>query len=299
MPGGGIINTNINTEDPTESIVGFTPGQITVDPATQTVQGQIEGIIAADSPLMQQAATTARQGMNQRGLLNSSMAIGAGQDAVIRQALPIAQQDAGTFYDANKTNVGAENQALEFTAGAQNTGAGQVLAGDQQIKAIEATGEETRETIGTQTAAESGLMAEKAAIDQALLTAEGEQRAALLAQQGDINYRLQVLQGSQAIEQALLAGDQALALQTLQGQQAIRLANVEGRWKTLTQANQAAGAFFTQISSDMTRILADPEIPVAQKQQLIDQQLELLEAGLTVIGAGGNVDFASLLDFGP
>ena len=41
----------------------------------QTVANQIEQIIAADSPLMQQARMRALQAANQRGLLNSSMAV--------------------------------------------------------------------------------------------------------------------------------------------------------------------------------------------------------------------------------
>jgi hypothetical protein len=61
-----------------------------------TVAGQVEGIIAKDSPLMQQAATRARQAMNGRGLVNSSMAVGAGQAALYDAAAPIARQDAQT-----------------------------------------------------------------------------------------------------------------------------------------------------------------------------------------------------------
>lgn len=65
--------------------------------ANQTVAGQIDQIIAADSPLMQRAATRADQQMNKRGLMNSSMAVGAGQAAVMDAALPIAQADAQTY----------------------------------------------------------------------------------------------------------------------------------------------------------------------------------------------------------
>ncbi len=34
---------------------------------------------------------------NSRGLLNSSIAVGAARDAVLKNALPIAQQDAQTY----------------------------------------------------------------------------------------------------------------------------------------------------------------------------------------------------------
>lgn len=88
----------------------------------QTVQGQLKGIIDQDSPLQQQAKTRSMQDMNARGLLSSSMAVGAGQGAVIASALPIAQQDAQTFGNASRFNAEATNRAAEFTAGAKNTG---------------------------------------------------------------------------------------------------------------------------------------------------------------------------------
>jgi hypothetical protein len=105
----------------------------TVD-TNQKVQDQLKTIVGADSPLMQQAKTQAMQQMNARGLLSSSMAIGAGQEAVIKQALPIAQADAGTYAAAAKQNAEAANalatfnanlkaKADEFGAAAKNTAA--------------------------------------------------------------------------------------------------------------------------------------------------------------------------------
>lgn len=75
----------------------------------QTVQTQLEQIIAADSPLMQQARARALQAANERGLLNSSMAVTAGQSALYDAAMPIAQQDASTYADAGRFNADASN----------------------------------------------------------------------------------------------------------------------------------------------------------------------------------------------
>lgn len=87
-----------------------------IDPSTQTVAGQIEGLIAKNSPLMQQAETAALQQMNRRGLLNSSMAVGAGQEAVLKQALPIAQADANAYLAQAKFNAEQQNQLSQFNA---------------------------------------------------------------------------------------------------------------------------------------------------------------------------------------
>ena len=87
----------------------------------QTVAGQLEKIVASDSPLLQQARTRAHQEMNARGLINSSLTVGAAQDAVVKNALPIAQQDAKTYETANTNTTNAQNAALNFGAQADNT----------------------------------------------------------------------------------------------------------------------------------------------------------------------------------
>lgn len=125
--GSGLIASNMTggntytTQAPAENTVSqFDPVNRSVDPATQTVAGQVDSILAGDSPLMQRARTMATQQMAQRGLVNSSMAVGAGQAAMIDRALPIAQQDANTYNAVASENMAARNQAGVFNAGAQN-----------------------------------------------------------------------------------------------------------------------------------------------------------------------------------
>ncbi len=61
----------------------FTAQQREVNRQTETAAGQVESLLAKDNPLMQRARTLAMQNMNQRGLVNSSMAQGAGVAAMI------------------------------------------------------------------------------------------------------------------------------------------------------------------------------------------------------------------------
>jgi hypothetical protein len=84
------------------------PSLNTVTPA-QTVQGQMSGILASGSPLMQQADTTGLQTANSRGLLNSSMAAGSAENSMIAAATPIAQQDATTNYNSAIANQNTQN----------------------------------------------------------------------------------------------------------------------------------------------------------------------------------------------
>ena len=123
------------TSDPLGSASTYMANQgsttdCTVD-SDQTVSRQLKGILDVNSPLLQQARTNALQQMNNRGLLNSSMAISAGQNAVIQNALPIAQPDASMYGNAAQFNANADNsmslfnanalnQASQFNKGAQN-----------------------------------------------------------------------------------------------------------------------------------------------------------------------------------
>jgi len=60
--------------------------------------------------ILNRAKTRAAQSANQRGLLNSSMATQAGQEAVISTAMPVAQADAAQYSKQALTNQGYQNQ---------------------------------------------------------------------------------------------------------------------------------------------------------------------------------------------
>lgn len=76
----------------------------------ETVSGQMDKILASNSPLLQRAKTRAAQAANSRGLLNSSMGVQAGEEAVLTTAMPMAQQDAATYNKQGLTNQAAANQ---------------------------------------------------------------------------------------------------------------------------------------------------------------------------------------------
>jgi hypothetical protein len=125
-----------NTYDGTQGTAStWTPGR------QATVQGQVADIIKSGSELGTLAETRSKQKMNASGLLNSSIAVGAGQTALYDAALPIAQQDANTFAQSGQYNAGnaqqmtlanmqSKNQGLEFSAGAKN----KVMADNSQTQ---------------------------------------------------------------------------------------------------------------------------------------------------------------------
>jgi hypothetical protein len=66
-------------------------------------------LLTSGNPYLERARTRALAGANRRGLLNSSMALGAGETAAIDAALPIAQADAQTVGGAERYNVDIGN----------------------------------------------------------------------------------------------------------------------------------------------------------------------------------------------
>lgn len=73
-----------------------------------TVAGQVTKLASKDSALNQMARTEGLKAANRRGLLNSSMAVNAAQDAVLQNVLPIASQDAAQAFQKNQAAKGFE-----------------------------------------------------------------------------------------------------------------------------------------------------------------------------------------------
>jgi hypothetical protein len=96
------------------------PNAQTVQGVDGTVKGQVNDIIDQNSPLMQRAADRANMQANSRGLLNSSMAVGAAQGAVMDAATPIAQADAASVNNINQVNTASLNNSTQFNAESAN-----------------------------------------------------------------------------------------------------------------------------------------------------------------------------------
>lgn len=171
----------------------------TVDPDTQTVAGQVKGIINDNSPLLQQARARSQQAANDRGLGNSSIAVGAGEDALYSAALPIATADANVYGNAanlnvtshntanladaaagnrvNEVNAGATNQASQFGAAAGNQASIINAGAANQINSTDTQSENIAKQFGaaaTNTASANQLQAQTQRIisDNSLASSE-------------------------------------------------------------------------------------------------------------------------------
>lgn len=97
-----------------------TATNVNVDPS-KTLQSMVGDLVKQDGAYMQQARGASQQAMNERGLISSSMAVGAAQDAVLGRAAEIASPDAATYANASLANANAANQASMFNAGQKNS----------------------------------------------------------------------------------------------------------------------------------------------------------------------------------
>lgn len=111
------VDTSGATGAPPAAKMSTTDWKVTPD---QTVQGQLSNVLDSGSPVLQKAQADAMQTANSRGLLNSSIAAGAGTAAVLDKALQIATPDAQTNAAAGQFNANASNASSSQNASATN-----------------------------------------------------------------------------------------------------------------------------------------------------------------------------------
>jgi len=220
----------------------FDPVQRQVNAAQDTTSGQLQRIMAEDNPLMQQARAQAKQGMAARGLVNSSMAQGAGVAAMLEKATPIAKADADTYFSQGITNQNSANVGGQFNVGQQNQfglqkgaqtfQAGQ-LANQQTFTATQAGLE--REQQSKLQVAQQNFTGAQSALDRA-------QQLALTDKSVQAQAALQKAQQDFAGAQAGLDRAQQTALQTGQQTFTAQQAALDRTQRTELQNDQQAAA---------------------------------------------------------
>jgi hypothetical protein len=138
-----------------------------------TVQSQLRTILEEGSPLMDLAESRSKAQAQSMGLLSSSMAVGAGQQALYDSAMPIATQDASTY-----AQFGLAQQAAEYQLG-QTGYEGDITSALKTQEGL----------------IQSGLQEQQGGIQGQLQAEQGGIQSKLQSEMGDINSRLQAEQG--------------------------------------------------------------------------------------------------------
>jgi hypothetical protein len=180
-------------------------------------------------------------------------------------------------------------------------------------------GDITRQNIGASRDAEAALMTNRAGYDREMealkagftkeqIAAQRDAEAALLTNRAGYDQQLALTQGEIArqniganrdAEAALMAqrANYDTLLQKMRGDQAEALTGIEMKFESVMQASQSASVMFSNTANSISNILAQPDIPEAQKQSLINSQIKLLENYMSVAGALSNLDLSGLIDF--
>lgn len=281
------------TADKAES-TGYTPDAFKVTPE-QTVEGRLGGLIAADSPLMQQARTRALQYANSRGLINSSMAAGEAQARMVESALPIAQQDASQFNQAMTNTVNAKNTASQFGAAAKNTAS----LTNAQLG--------TNVNLANQNAHNAAAGFKASADNTASLTNAQLGTNVNLANQDANNTAAQF--GANASNTAALTNAQLgtnVNLANLDTQTRLALSEMDNSYRQLLQTNQDAASAFNQVAQNIANISQNSTMTQEAKDAAIQSQLnslnELLQqqahVASTAPGSVGSLNLGSYFSGG-
>jgi hypothetical protein len=232
--------------------------------SNELVSTQINKVIGEDSPLMQQAGTRAKQAANGRGLLNSTMAIQAGQAAVMDRALPIAQSDAATTSNVlnsnqantqqtNTFNAGQEQDISKFNANTQTQNSQYNASQQNDLSKFNANAQ-------TQTSQFNASEANKNSIVNA------SESNKILAQMMDQDTRKQ-------------------------------LADIEASYKVLMQSEASAMQMYEQSVKNISEILMNPDLTAEAKTAAVNNQNALLKTGMNIIGKMSGLNLDELLTF--
>lgn len=255
----------------------------------QTVQNQLATITSSGSPLMQQAQTNALQQMNRRGLLNSSMAIGAGQEAVIKQALPIATQDATLYANNAKYNADVANQMAQFNTGQTNQSR-QFSSAAQNQAALANAAADNQAAQFTSGAANQASLANSSAQNQAAQFSAAASNQASQQYSQALNATVNKMM-DQSMQIALSNADAQtkVELQNIDASTRKDLAATEAAYKNQMQASASANEIFQQVSKNIADIMANPDLEPGPKQTAIDSQKQYLQSALAILSATSGI----------
>lgn len=288
-----------------------------------SMANKVNEIASKDSALNQMARTEGLKAANRRGLLNSSMAIGASQDAVLQAALPIASQDAQTAAAKNAAAKGFE-YGMTAQEGQQQFQSGERKAGEQF-----ATGErlgsqefQTGENVaarGWQTAeniSQRGFVGTQADLDRDLqqtlqsqqidaqqgmqikdiASREGIEAAnrqlSQVLQENDINFRMR--EGGLDRAAALQAQQNDIAFQTSQNQSnrdlQLKIANMNLGSTERAAASQFVTNMESMYQSNYQSIMSNTALDAKTRTNLLTSAKNLRDTQLNMVEQMYNID---------
>lgn len=223
-------------------------------------------LMKSDSRLMRAAEARGMQAANKRGLVNSSMAVGAAQDAVLDEVVPLASQEAQQRFENNRAKQNYGFDSLLSRQGFEQDGA---LAGD-------AFGYE-RDLQRERIEAERGEAALDREFERNFQDKEFDARFKLAGMDADIRRELMQMETDMRT----------------------RLAETENR---LDSRNISTEAFLTardQYNQRVTSIMNNPDMSAEEKRDAIAAEQRNLDTDVRAIEDLYSIDLPWTADYVP
>lgn len=251
-----------------------------VDPES-LVENRLTGLLKSDSEYMQLAETGAKQQAASSGLLNTSIAAGAGRKAAIDASLPIAQQDAATYGEMTQANLGYATEADRINAERALTVESQnIAAANEAARTSALAAQDTSKfNVGLQESAEQFYAAQETEADRANAMAmldASKFNAGIISQEAQFNetQRAQIDQfNKQAINDAatnfanakndqnlkILEGSVSAQLANIDAKLQEDLLNIEQTWLSDRDMQSINGAIYQEMIQGIGSIIANSD----------------------------------------
>ena len=235
------------------------PAAVPGQPPTTTTSERTHAIIGRDSPLMRQAATRGRQYAHQRGLLNSSLAAGAAQGAVLDRSIDLARSDVDAEFKS--FYAGLDKAKFESDISYRN----KALDQERQLH-------ERRITLDERVAESAiGIEEERLTFDRERFNADEGYRDRVLAQENELattrlDFDRDRFRSDEDYRRDVLAQEHELATERLTFDKARFESDADYRDRVLGQENDLSDK---RLNFDRDRFRSD----AAYREDVLDQEL--------------------------
>lgn len=281
------------------------------------VAKRMTGMLSKDTEYMQQAGTRGRQAANRRGLLNTSMAVGAVEGERIKAALPIASQEAGQAHERNlqgrgiqfqdiseKRTIGAQREFQATDIEAQSARLESELGSREALQTAQLAAQ--KERLGEQLTSQEklalqDLRAAEQRLGMSIEAQKGMQQADIASREGMQAAELDALAERQGVSIASQEFMQGLDLQTRRDMQGLDIESQEriAQMNVAASERNAAAAMAVAVERNYTDMMAtimnNPDIPAGDRQTYFDHANRTRESGIALIEQLYNID----LDWAP
>ena len=268
--------------------------------SNETVQGQLQGILAQDSPLLRQARAKAMEGMADRGLVNSAMAQSAGQDAMYKSALQVATPDALAYGNAARDNQKYGNETQQFNADAFNKNSEFNAKGANEMglrnAADKADMERTVLVDAGQTTRQNSVNATNITTtrmnnDTAITTTGMNNRTQIEAT--SMNNATSMATASMQAEtsrySANLSASTQIQVQGMANNQAMALEGLRQQHSETMMSEAASNNLFHTVSQNSTAILTNPDLDGPTRERLLQTQRDIFNNGAMIAGSANRL----------